>query len=397
MIEIPSDVLEIMDDLEKAGHECYVVGGAVRSAVLNLPVHDYDLTTDALPKQMKEIFSHRHTFDTGIAHGTITVLAGNHPVEITTYRKDTGYQDHRHPDHVEFTSKLQEDCARRDFTINAFCYNPHTGFVDFFDGMRDLNSRTIRCIGDPAKRFDEDALRILRAIRFASQLHFTIEKNTADAIHVLKDTLSYVSMERIREETVKYLCGDGCASLFREYVDVFSVYLRELKQADDETLQTLVQRLQYAQKKPVIVMAVLLSTPCFDAPRSVLKRMKFSNHETDEIMNLIRLKDMPLRTRMDIRWILKDLKTDFSIYLAFREALDQRRYVDAHAFYDQIVQNHDCTDLKHLAVNGSDVVKYGYRGKQISVVLDEILKKVIEETLPNDRDVLLAYLSSRTR
>lgn len=397
MIEIPDDVLEIMDDLENAGHECYVVGGAVRSAVLNLPVHDYDLTTDALPGQMKQIFYHRHTFDTGIAHGTITVLTGKRPVEITTYRKDTGYQDHRHPDHVEFTSRLQEDCARRDFTINAFCYNPHSGFVDFFHGMDDLHNRVIRCIGDPTKRFDEDALRILRAIRFASQLHFTIEQNTAHAIHTLKDTLSYVSTERIHEEFVKYLCGDGGFSLFKEYMDVFSIFLPELQDLSEDETRILVKRLQAVRKEPSIIMAVLLSQPCFETPRRVLKRMKFSNHESDTIMNLISLKDKPMDSRIDIRWILKDLKTDFTAYLSYREAMDLRRYVDAHAFYDQIEQNHECTDLKHLVINGSDVVKYGYKGKQISDILDEILKKVIEEQLPNDRNELLDYLSSRTR
>ena len=175
MMNLPDYVLKAMNELKKAGYECFVVGGAVRSFFLNAPVHDYDLTTDALPSQMKQVFASWHTFDTGIQHGTITVLSDHHPLEITTYRKDSAYKDHRHPDHVEFTSALMEDCARRDFTINALCYDPQVGIRDFYGGQKDIENGIIRCIGDPFQRFDEDALRILRAIRFASQLSFDIE------------------------------------------------------------------------------------------------------------------------------------------------------------------------------------------------------------------------------
>ena len=205
MIKLPEYVTKAMKALNNSGYECYVVGGAIRSAVLNMPVHDYDLTTDALPSQMKTVFHDWHTFDTGIQHGTITVLSDHQPLEITTYRKDCTYQDHRHPDAVQFTSSIEEDCSRRDFTVNAFCYSEEHGFLDFFHGMEDIKHKVIRCIGDPYRRFDEDALRILRAIRFASQLNFTIEDKTAEAILELKDTLSYVSMERINEEFTKKL------------------------------------------------------------------------------------------------------------------------------------------------------------------------------------------------
>ena len=196
-LEIPAYVKVLMDQLNDSGYECYIVGGAIRSMLLGLPVHDYDLTTNALPAQMKNVFTSNKTIDTGLKHGTLTVLSSHHPIEITTYRKDSTYQDHRHPDAVQFTSAIEEDCARRDFTINAFCYNDNDGILDFFDGRQDLKNHILRCIGDPSQRFEEDALRILRAVRFASQLHFEIEENTKNAIFAKKNLLSYISLERI--------------------------------------------------------------------------------------------------------------------------------------------------------------------------------------------------------
>lgn len=396
MMNLPDYVLKAMNELKKAGYECFVVGGAVRSFFLHAPVHDYDLTTDALPSQMKQVFASWHTFDTGIQHGTITVLSDHHPLEITTYRKDSAYKDHRHPDHVEFTSALMEDCARRDFTINALCYDPQVGIRDFYGGQKDIENGIIRCIGDPFQRFDEDALRILRAIRFASQLSFDIEPETSRAILSLRDTLHYVSAERISEEFTKYLSSDGCASLFYPYRSVFAVFLPELSSITKEEMQLLITRLQFSRSDRLIRMAILLSASCFTDPHRILNRLKFSNHDKKVVLTMISLRHAPLDTIIDIRRIMRSLPIDFIQYLQYREGMDRICLVQAHAMYEQIIRNHDCTDLKDLVINGSDLVKLGYKGKEISTALNDILEKVIEEKLPNDHNILLDYLSSRT-
>ena len=394
MIKLPDYVTKAMKALNDSGYECYVVGGAIRSAVLDMPVHDYDLTTDALPSQMKEIFHNWHTFDTGIQHGTITVLSDHHPLEITTYRKDSTYQDHRHPDAVQFTSSIEEDCSRRDFTVNAFCYSEEQGILDFFYGMDDIKNKVIRCIGDPYRRFDEDALRILRAIRFAAQLNFTIEEKTAEAILESKDTLSYVSMERIHEEFTKYISSSGCASLFISYLPVFTVFLPELSFLSEEEKKTLTKRFSFSANRMSVRMAILLSSSCFDNPRSVLKRMKFSNNETKEIYQLILFKDKPVETLTDIRKLKKDLNVPFEEYIAYKEGMFLHRYKEACAFNKQIEDNNLCCTLKQLAVNGNDLVQLGIRGKAISDTLNMLLDKVISDELPNNKEILLSQINS---
>ena len=219
-MELPDYVLKLLKQLNEHGYEAYVVGGAVRSYLLHLPIHDYDLTTNAMPLEIKEVFHDFHTIDTGIQHGTVTVIIDHHPIEITTYRKDSGYQDHRHPDHVEFTSALEEDCKRRDFTINALCYHPDTGIIDFFHGLDDIRNKIIRCIGDPEKRFNEDALRILRAIRFCARLSFSIEPHTREVLFAMKDTLSYVSAERITQEFTGTLQSRGISMVMEDEREV---------------------------------------------------------------------------------------------------------------------------------------------------------------------------------
>lgn len=394
MIKLPEYVTKAMKALNNSGYECYVVGGAIRSAVLNMPVHDYDLTTDALPSQMKTVFHDWHTFDTGIQHGTITVLSDHQPLEITTYRKDCTYQDHRHPDAVQFTSSIEEDCSRRDFTVNAFCYSEEHGFLDFFHGMEDIKHKVIRCIGDPYRRFDEDALRILRAIRFASQLNFTIEDKTAEAILELKDTLSYVSMERINEEFTKYISSSGCAPLFIPYMPVFTVFLPELSTLSEEEKKAVTERLSFSDSCMPVRMAILLSSSCFDNPRSILKRMKFSNNEIKEISQLVSFKDKPVNTLTDVRRLKRDLNIPFEEYIAFKEGMYQCRYTKAREYDKQIEDNNLCCTLKQLAINGNNLVQLGFRGKDISDTLNTLLDKVISDELPNNKEVLLSQISS---
>lgn len=202
-IELPKKVIMIIDNLQMHGYEAYAVGGCVRDSILCRKPEDWDITTSARPEEVKRLF--RRTVDTGIEHGTVTVMLGKDGFEVTTYRVDGEYADNRHPKEVTFTASLEEDLKRRDFTINAMAYNDEVRLVDIFGGMKDLNHHLIRCVGDPMERFSEDALRILRAVRFSAQLAFPIEKQTADAVRALAPTLEHISAERIQVELVKLL------------------------------------------------------------------------------------------------------------------------------------------------------------------------------------------------
>lgn len=390
-LEIPTNVKILMQTLEDNGYECYVVGGAIRSLLLHLPVHDYDLTTNALPDEMEEALKDFKLIETGIQHGTITVISSHMPVEITTYRKDTTYKDHRHPDEVVFTHTIKEDCARRDFTINAFCYNDTSGILDFFEGRKDLDAHLIRCIGDPYQRFEEDALRILRAIRFASQLGFEIEENTSKAIMDLKYSLRYVSMERIHEEFTRFLSGEGCVSLFYPYRKVISIFLHEID-AMDEEWESLIKHLKASKKDPDIRMAILLTSHCFSDPKNTLRRMKYSNADILKITQMIAHQKDPIETRKDILHLLNTLQCDFTDYMEYRNAMDQTEHTDAYQIYDSIRKNGDCYSLKQLAINGNDLLKAGFQGKEISETLQKCLSSVMNGNIPNTREALLEFI-----
>lgn len=390
-LEIPEYVSILMKELNKHGYECFVVGGAIRSILLNKPVNDYDLTTSALPEETKHVFHAYHTIDTGLKHGTVTVVSKHIPVEITTYRKDAEYKDHRHPDEVIFTRTIKEDCARRDFTINALCYCEETGILDFFNGKEDIERKIVRCIGDPYQRFEEDALRILRAIRFASQLNFLIDDHTSEAILDTKETLSYVSIERIQEEMNKFFAGEGCVPLLYPYRKVFSVFLKEM---DSVNWEQLIQRLQNSKQDYRIRFALVLSDPAFSDVKHTLKYMKYSNKEITAISQMIKFKNAPISTKTDILYLLKDMSCDFMQYLNYREAYDLTSYDHALHIYQSIIQNNDCYSLKQLQINGKDMIALGYTGKDISLYLNQLLDAVIEEKVINNKEKLIAYLQT---
>ena len=228
MLQLPQGARYVMARLEESGYQAYAVGGCVRDSLLGRAPKDWDICTDALPEDMQRIFRCDHLIETGLKHGTLTVMKGGEPYEVTTFRVDGEYTDHRHPDGVHFVTEVREDLARRDFTVNAMAWNPKTGVVDAFGGREDLARGVIRCVGDAETRFGEDALRIMRALRFASVYGFAIEEETARAIHRLKDTLQDVAAERIRVELAKLLCGQGAGQILREYSDVLFAILPQL-------------------------------------------------------------------------------------------------------------------------------------------------------------------------
>ena len=229
MMTLPEQVHMALDRLEAAGWEAFVVGGAVRDALRGCAAGDWDITTNAEPEQVERVFSGERLIETGLRHGTVTVLLDGLPLEITTYRVDGGYSDHRRPDSVTFTRSLRDDLLRRDFTMNALAYNPQTGLVDICGGAEDLAHGIVRCVGEPERRFREDGLRILRALRFASVLGFTIEPETAAAIHRCAELLRYLAAERVLSELTKLLCGQNAGAVLREFSDVLAVPIPELR------------------------------------------------------------------------------------------------------------------------------------------------------------------------
>ena len=391
-MELPDYVLKLLKQLNEHGYEAYVVGGAVRSYLLHLPIHDYDLTTNAMPLEIKEVFHDFHTIDTGIQHGTVTVIIDHHPIEITTYRKDSGYQDHRHPDHVEFTSALEEDCKRRDFTINALCYHPDTGIIDFFHGLDDIRNKIIRCIGDPEKRFNEDALRILRAIRFCARLSFSIEPHTREVLFAMKDTLSYVSAERITQEFTGTLQSRGISMVMEDEREVLEVFFPELRRIKDNDYHRLIQLLdEEASAKADIRMAMILyyihSVPL---SRHVLKRMKYPNIFLDTVIDLITHTDTPWDDDISFRLLLHELHTDIDTYFAFRKAMSPALSLTRKKRqYAALTNDNYCWSLKQLQVTGRDLISLNIKGKDIGRVMNQLLDDVMYEKYTNEKEVLM--------
>lgn len=438
-IEIPVKANKIITRLTEAGYEAYVVGGCVRDAILGRPAADWDITTNARPEQVKALFS--RTIDTGIQHGTVTVLQGKEGFEVTTYRIDGEYQDGRHPSEVIFTPSLLEDLKRRDFTINAMAYNEAEGLIDAFDGMKDLKNRRIRCVGEPKERFTEDALRILRAVRFSAQLNFEIEKNTRAAIAEFADSLTRISAERIQTELVKLLTSDH-PEIFRTLYDtgITAVILPEF----DACMKTpqnhphhccsvgehLLLALQSIEADKVLRLAALLhdiGKPAAhtrdadgidhfhghgDAGKelagSILRRLKFDNDTVYRVKHLVQVHDylqIPLTPKGVRRAVFKIGKEHFPDYLKLRRAdilaqnpSMQKEKLEAltklEVLYQQILDEQNCLSLKDLAVSGTDLIEAGLKpGPQIGEVLKKLLEQVIENPEYNTKEYLLSHIS----
>lgn len=414
------------------------MGGCVRDYLRNVAPHDYDVTTSALPEEMLKAFSDVPVIETGLKHGTITVLWEELPVEVTTYRVDGDYADGRHPEGVTFTRSLTEDLARRDFTVNAMAWSPGTGVVDPFGGQSDLRERVLRCVGDPRRRFREDGLRILRGLRFASVLGFFLESETEIALRALKDRLSAVSAERIREEFVKLLCGQKVLEVLSAYPDVLGVFLSEilptvgLCQHNFHHIYTVYDHLLHTvaavPPTPRLRMAALLhdiakpETFSLDetgvghfyghAARSaeiadgILRRLRFSNEDRKAIVTLIKHHDTPIEpTETAVRRKLNQLGEEgffdlLSLIRGDNLALAPE-FHDRQAIYDtleeiarQILSEKQCFSLKDLAVKGGDLAVLGLRGKEIGEGLQLLLTAVMEEKTKNDKESLLKYWNS---
>lgn len=432
---LPNNVLNIISTLESKGFQCYVVGGCVRDMLMNITPKDYDLTTNAKPEDILKVFSHYKTFDAGIKHGTVSVVMDNEVYEITTYRIDGDYLDNRHPSNVQFTSSLKEDLSRRDFTVNAMAYNPSTGLVDYFNGKKDVEYRAIRCVGDPEQRFSEDALRILRAIRFASIYNFTIECNTLNAIINKKKLLSNISMERVSFELSKILVGSSCDYVLRRFKDVFAVIIPEIttmfnfEQNNPNHNKTLWKHTVCAVKNidadPLLRMIMLLhdiGKPISEKQDSlgvshysghekissavssvILKRLKYPNSFVDTAVYLISIHDINIKAdKVIIKKLLKTMgEENFRLIIKIKRAdiLAQSSYKreekldnlqKTEDLFKEIVSNNECYSLSDLDVNGSDLIHIGItQGKEIGETLNYLLNLVISDKCPNIKEELL--------
>lgn len=433
MLNFPKTVKRIIRDLNNAGYEAYAVGGCVRDALLNKQPNDWDLTTSALPEEIKQVFKKERVIETGIKHGTVTLLIDGEGYEVTTYRVDGEYTDHRRPDTVQFVNNLKDDLMRRDFTINAMAAHPEEGVIDLFGGKTDLENRVIRAVGDPLMRFSEDALRILRAVRFASTYDFDIEKATADAAYKLAPTLENVSEERIFVEIKKLLCGKGVERVLLSYPEILFTVLEELRpmhslaqvnphHAYDVWTHT-VKTISAVQADPVYRLTMLfhdagkpekkttdekgidhfIGHPL--ASRAIaekaLLRLKSDRATLQKVTRLVEEHDLRVPAkRVNIRrqisrigkelfpMLIEVIRADF---MGQNPAMLSEKLEYVHALtieYECAVRENACLALSDLNITGRDLMTLGAKGKTIGLVLEKLLDDVIREKVENEPDAL---------
>ncbi len=436
-IKMPGKVNKIIGVLQEAGFEAYAVGGCIRDSLLGRTPNDWDITTSAKPMEVKALFS--HTIDTGIQHGTVTILLDREGFEVTTYRIDGEYEDGRHPKEVSFTGSLEEDLKRRDFTINALAYNETAGLIDIFEGQKDLKDGIIRCVGNAEERFTEDALRMLRAIRFSAQLGYRIEENTLAAIHKLAGNLEKISAERIQTELLKLIVSPHPDYLRTAYeCGVTKVFFPEFDLAM-ETSQNhphhcynvgehILHSLLEIPADKVLRLTMLLhdiaKPQCLtvdekgithfhghegmgaEMSRVILRRLRMDNDTTDKVCRLVRFHDYgngvaPDRriVRRAVNKIGEDLFADF-LLVKKADLLAQSMYLREEklsnlaawdACYREIREAEECVSLRTLAVNGKDLIAAGLQpGRELGDILKQLLDEVLENPEKNEKDYLIS-------
>lgn len=431
MLKISDNASKAIEMLNDAGFEAYAVGGCVRDLVMGNVPGDFDITTSALPEQTKKVFKNERTLETGIKHGTLTVLMGGEPLEITTYRIDGDYLDNRHPQSVSFTRNLKEDLSRRDFTMNALVFNGKEGVLDFFGGIEDIKSKTIRAIGDPEKRFCEDALRILRGIRFSSALGFKIEENTKRAMAKCKHLLHNVSPERIAVEINKFVLGKNVKNAILENYEILGEICPEFlkmsgfDQRNKWHIYDILEHTAVAVENTPAVLRLRLAMLFHDTGkvhtfftdeegvghfyghgeksaeivREYLNKYKYDNYTKDEVYNLVKLHDMPTDedevlvkkrlNRVGKERFLDLIKIQRADNSAQNPELTRMGHFDALEKMANEIINRSCFDLSSLAVNGRDLITLGFVGKEIGEALKILLDEVIENKLQNEKEALL--------
>lgn len=396
-IILPDDVKFIIGTLTANGYEAYAVGGCVRDSILHRVPGDWDITTSARPCQVKKLF--RRTIDTGIQHGTVTVMMGHTGYEVTTYRVDGEYEDSRHPKSVEFTSSLLEDLRRRDFTINAMAYSDESGIVDEFGGIEDLENGVIRCVGNPEERFGEDALRMLRAVRFSAQLGFDIEQGTCEAIEKLAPAIDKISRERIHSELGKILLSEHPEYIDKAYrLGITAVVFPEYDMINDKEIT-----LRLLGKVPSEISFRYAAILCGNGSKEAseaLRRLKLDNETIRHVACLVSNHNMTVDTdectvRKTAGRIGRDeLKSVLLFEKLYYEIIHDEAMVEkikeAGDVLEMIIKRGDCILVSDLAINGKDLIEAGIKpGKEIGVILKSCLDEVIEHPEKNNHDTLM--------
>ena len=433
-IEIPQSVLDALRRLEESGAEAYLVGGCVRDALLERPLSDYDITSSALPEETEAVFRDCRIIETGLKHGTVTVLAEGIPLEITTFRTESGYSDLRHPDSVSFTRSLAEDLKRRDFTVNAMAYAPGSGLRDLFGGREDLENRLVRCVGCPDERFGEDALRILRALRFASVLDFSLEEETAASVRKNRELLRSVAAERIFVELKKLLCGPGAKRILLEYPEVFGVFLPELlpmvgfeqhtKYHVYDVWTHTAEAVSQMPAEPVDRLSALFHDAgkpasftqdpdgtghfyghpavSLQLAETMLLRLKADNETKKAVLLAVEHHDIPLEpTEKCVRRALNRFGEEGLARLLRLQRADnlaqapeyrgrQREIDEMEALAAELIRQGNCFSLRQLAVGGKDLIGLGFEpGPGLGETLERLLSSVMDGSLPNEKAALL--------
>ncbi|MBQ6935666.1 MAG: CCA tRNA nucleotidyltransferase [Clostridia bacterium] len=436
-IEIPEKINAIITHYEKNGYEAYCVGGSIRDSVMGISIGDWDITTSALPTETKELFKNEKIVETGIKHGTVSIIKDHEAIEVTTFRIDGEYSDNRHPENVSFTRSLKEDLKRRDFTVNALAYSHSSGIIDLYGGLSDIEKKVIRTVGNPQERFNEDGLRIMRALRFASTLGFTIEEETKKAIHKQKHLLKNISVERISVELNKLLLGNNVFNILTEFADVFAVIIPEIEPCIDfkqygkkhayDVWTHICHTVDTIPNNKILRITMLLhdlgKVPTHklnengdstfknhalvggEMAREILTRLRFDKKTINRVSFLVSHHDFePPATKIELKKKMKvltpeDIRTLLTIKKSDRGALSEsyrdisKESEQVLVWLNEIEEMGECVTIAQLKINGTDLIKFGLKNEEIGKKLDYLLDCVIEEKVTNTKQALLSFLS----
>lgn len=436
-IVIPEKINDVIEKFQSNGFEAYCVGGSIRDSIMGAEIGDWDITTSALPQETKELFKDEKIIETGIKHGTVSIIKEHEPIEVTTFRIDGEYEDNRHPADVSFTRSLKEDLKRRDFTVNSLAYSYKTGLIDLYNGVEDIKNKIIRTVGNAEQRFNEDGLRIMRALRFSSTLGFTIEEETAKAIHNQKELLKNISAERISAELTKLLAGSNVFSVLTEFADVFAVIIPEIepcigfrqygKKHAYDVWTHICHTVNTIPNDRILKLTMLLhdlgKIPTHkinengdstfknhaavggEIAKKILTRLRFDKKTINRVSFLVSCHDFePPETKLQLKQKMRlltpeDVRTLLVIKKSDRGALSES-YRDIKKESEQVLkwlceieENNECVTIAQLKINGNDLIKKGYKNEDIGKKLEEILTLITEEKLQNNKQAILDFLS----
>ncbi len=431
MLGLSDGAKKALELLNNNGHEAYIVGGSVRDMLMGEKAHDFDITTSATPDEIKLAFSGYTVIETGIKHGTLTFIYEKEPIEVTTYRIDGDYKDSRHPECVEFTKNLDNDLSRRDFTINALVYNENDGIIDLFGGQEDIKRKIVRAIGDPEKRFKEDALRILRGVRFASTLGFEIEENTKKAMIKCAHLLHNISAERINTEISKFLLGKNVKNVLLDNYEIIGEILPEIKemhgfsQNNKYHIYDVLEHTAIAIESIEPILHLRLTMLLHDTgkvrtytedadaighfyghnkvsaeiSKEFLDKYRFDNNTKEKVTQLVKIHDTPIEIdRIFIKKRMNRIGKDLFFDLLKVKRADNLAQNPEYLWTEKLdqleelakeVEAESCFTLQSLNISGNDLIALGIKGKQIGETLNQLLNEVIEEKLANEKDVLI--------